>query len=190
MNSTGRGGAWEHWYHLTCHTYGTWLPGDDRGFRTRHGRLHVDGDYKRRLPRGEHAGLHRHAKSIMRRDPVFLDWEQRTRAVAEVVRSLAKWRVPLAVLSIDRIHLHALVQVVDGDPRHWLGLAKKECSAYLRRDGLGVAGGLWAAACGVTPIADRDHYGRAVPYIADHAKRGAVVYLDGLPGVDPADLLI
>jgi hypothetical protein len=188
MNPTGAGGAWEHWYHLTCHTYGTWLPGDDRGFRTRQHGLHVDGDYKRPPPRGKYAGLHRHAKASMSRPAVYLDEEQQARAVAEVVASLRKWRVPLVVLSIDRSHLHAIIQAVDGDPRHWLGLAKKECSAYMRRDGLAPAGGLWAAACGVKPIADRDHYHRAVAYVADHAEQGAVVHLDGLPGFDPEDL--
>lgn len=37
---------WNDWYHIMCHTYGTWLPGDPRGFRTRHHREHVEGDYK------------------------------------------------------------------------------------------------------------------------------------------------
>jgi hypothetical protein len=182
--------AWERWYHLTTHTYGTWLPGDDRGFRTRHHRLHVDGDYKRPPPPGRYAGLHRHSQSIMTRPPVLLNPEQRARAVAELVRSFDKWRVPVDTLSLDRVHLHVLVQVADADPRHWLGLAKKECSAYLRQAGLAPAGGLWAAACGVTPIADRPHYARAAKYIADHADQGALIYQDGLPGFDPIALLI
>jgi hypothetical protein len=29
------------------HTYGTWLPGDPKGFRTRHHREHIEGDYKK-----------------------------------------------------------------------------------------------------------------------------------------------
>ena len=125
-----------------------------------------------------------------KRDPVHLTVEQRTRAVAEIVRSLAKWRVPLAALLIDAVHKHALVQVADGDPRHWMGLAKKESSAYMRRDGLAPPGGLWAVRCGVTPIADDLHYVNVVKYIADHAEQGAVVHLDGLPGFDTNDLLV
>ena len=34
------------WYHVVLSTYGSWLYGDKRGFRTRHHREHVDGDYK------------------------------------------------------------------------------------------------------------------------------------------------
>ena len=40
--------AWNHWYHCTAHTYGTWLRGDPRGWRARHHREHVDGDYRNR----------------------------------------------------------------------------------------------------------------------------------------------
>ena len=36
---------WNDWYHVMCHTYGTWLPGDPKGFRTRHHREQVEGDY-------------------------------------------------------------------------------------------------------------------------------------------------
>ena len=38
------------WYHCVSTTYGAWLYGDARGFRTRHHRRHVDGDYKHRPP--------------------------------------------------------------------------------------------------------------------------------------------
>ena len=37
---------WNDWYHCTTHTYGSWLRGDRRGWRARHHREHVQGDYK------------------------------------------------------------------------------------------------------------------------------------------------
>jgi hypothetical protein len=43
------------WYHSITSTYGAWLYGDERGFRTRHHREHVDGDYKSPPPRGLYA---------------------------------------------------------------------------------------------------------------------------------------
>ena len=52
------------------------------------------------------------------------------------------------------------------------------------------SGGLWAVRCGVTPIADAEHYANVVKYIADHVEQGAVVHLDGLPGVDPDELAV
>lgn len=34
------------WHHIILTTYGSWLPGDLRGFRTRDHREHVEGDYR------------------------------------------------------------------------------------------------------------------------------------------------
>ena len=44
------------WFHIVLTTYGSWLYGDERGFRTRGHREHVEGDYKRPPT----AGLYRH----------------------------------------------------------------------------------------------------------------------------------
>jgi hypothetical protein len=40
------------WYHIMLTTSGDWLYGDARGFRTRHHREHVEGDYKNPPPPG------------------------------------------------------------------------------------------------------------------------------------------
>jgi hypothetical protein len=50
------------WYHVTINTYGTWLPGDPRGFHSRGHRVHSSGDYREPPPEREHAGLHRWSK--------------------------------------------------------------------------------------------------------------------------------
>ncbi len=39
--------AWRNWYHVSCNTYGTWLPGDPRGWRERKHKKHVDGEQVR-----------------------------------------------------------------------------------------------------------------------------------------------
>ena len=41
---------WNFWYHVGSNTKGTWLTGDPRGFRSRHHREHVEGDYRRLSP--------------------------------------------------------------------------------------------------------------------------------------------
>ena len=68
---------WDDWYHVMGHTYGTWLPGDPKGFRTRDHREHVEGDYRNPPPKGMYDGLHEAAKRAMKREPVFLNREQR-----------------------------------------------------------------------------------------------------------------
>ena len=70
---------WNDWYHFMGHTYGTWLPGDPKGFRTRHHREHVEGDYKHPPPKGKYDARWERAKRLMKRDPVYLDEQQRER---------------------------------------------------------------------------------------------------------------
>jgi len=175
---------WNQWFHVMGHTYGTWLPGDPKGFRTRHHREHIEGDYKNPPPSGKYDARWKRAKSLMKRDPVYLNPDQRRRAVEEFVRSFAKWHVDLRILSIDRIHLHALAQFLHGDPHHFVGLAKKECSAYMKRDGLSRDGGLWAVRCKCLPIHDLAHFDNVIDYIRDHQFAGAVVFEP--PSASPA----
>lgn len=189
---------WNDWYHIMCHTYGTWLPGDGRGFRTRHHREHVDGDYKSPPPAGKFDALHRHAQARMKRDEVRLNLQQRQRAVEEIVRSFNKWHIELKILAITEIHLHALARVLDRNPRHYMGLAKKECSAYMKRAGLAPPGGLWAVRCDCKPIVDQRHFDNAEGYIVDHESQGGVIYppreaspsIDAMAGFDPDSLLL
>jgi hypothetical protein len=176
---------WNDLYHIMCHTYGTWLPGDPKGFRTRHHRRHVDGDYKSPPPAGKFDRLHQASQDLMKRDAVHLDPAQRKRAVEEIVKSFAKWKIELKTLAIDEIHLHALARVLDHNPRHHMGLAKKECSAYMKRDGLAPQGGLWAVRCECVPIVDNRHFENVDGYIRDHEADGAVVWPALAPTADP-----
>lgn len=167
---------WNDWYHVMCHTYGTWLPGDPRGFRTRHHREHVEGDYKNPPPPGRYVARHTHAKRLMKRDPVYLTIEQRRRAVDHVIASLQKWNIETIILAIDRVHLHLLARFPDHNPRHWTGLAKKESSAYMKRERLAPDGGLWATRCKCEPIKDRGHQVNTARYLLRHVRQGAAIW--------------
>ncbi len=166
---------WNDWYHCMCHTYGTWLPGDPKGFRTRHHREHVEGDYKKPPPKGTYDALHERAKRLMKREPVLLIPRQQDRALEEIVISLLRRDIKLRVVSLDRIHLHIVARFADHNPRHWVGLAKKESSAYCFRVNLAPVGGLWGTRCQCKPIRDAAHLENATRYVGDHGKRGAAV---------------
>src|SRR5689334_1278780 len=157
-------------------TYGTWLPGNPKGFRTRHHREHVDGDYKAPPPEGRYDERLQKSKDLMKRPPVYLTPRQRTRAVEEFVRSLQKRHIELIAVSIDRVHFHVLARFPDHNPRHWIGIAKKESSHYLKQEGLAPVGGLWATRFEVVPIENRGHQLWTVPYILKHAKKGAATW--------------
>ena len=164
---------WNDWYHVMGHTYGTWLPGDPKGFRTRHHREHVDGDYKNPPPKGKYDKRFERAKRNMRREPVYLTPKQRRRAVMIMGESLRKRNIDVVVISIDRIHQHILARFPDHNPRKWVGIAKKESSAYMKREGLAPVGGLWAVRCACKPVIDRDHQINVVHYLHKHVEQGA-----------------
>lgn len=167
---------WADWYHCMGNTYGTWLPGDPRGFRTRWHREHVEGDYRNPPPTGKYSQRLEDSKNLMSREPVLLSQEQRRRAVVELVKSLEKWKIELRILSVDRVHLHCLARFPDHNPRHFLGLAKKESSAYMKLDGLAPHGGLWGTKCECIPVSNRGHFATVEDYIADHERKGAVLW--------------
>src|SRR5438552_12948450 len=104
---------WNHWYHLTAHTYGSWLRGDPRGCRARHHREHVDGDYKHPPAPGKYAALYEYSKSLMKRDPVKIEFELRQFVLDKVIERFQEFRIECPVASLDAIHLHALVRCPD-----------------------------------------------------------------------------
>src|SRR5271170_52478 len=63
---------WRCWYHCMCNTYGTWVRGDSRGWRERHHRKHVDGDYKHPPKEGTFEELGARSRELMSRDPIRL----------------------------------------------------------------------------------------------------------------------
>jgi hypothetical protein len=159
-------------------TYGTWLRGDPRGWRSRHHREHVEGDYRNPPPAGKYDALFEWSKKLMNRDPVHIREELRGLIVSESVARLRRGGIEVIVVSFDDHHLHALLRARDHNPRHWVGLAKKHTSLLLRQLGLSPnpTGGIWAKRCKAKPVGDRAHQLNATRYILDHEKRGAAVW--------------
>jgi hypothetical protein len=113
----------------------------------------------------------------MTRDPVYLEPPQRRIAVDAFVESLLKRAIPVRIGAIDRIHFHILAAFADHNPRHWIGIAKKESSHALKVAGIGVEGGIWAVRCKCLPISGAAHADRAFGYIHDHEAKGAAIVI-------------
>jgi hypothetical protein len=168
---------WNNWYHCTLHTYGTWLRGDPRGWRSRHHREHVAGDYKNPPSKGKYDALFAYSKSLMKRDPVRIERELREFVLDALIDKLLEHQIPVAIGSLDGIHGHLLMQCRDHQPRHWLGLAKKNASHLVRQLNPLEPGGLWGKGSHPEPVADEAHYHNTFDYIRDHGKCGAVVVI-------------
>lgn len=178
------GDAYNHWFHCTCQTYGAWLMGDPRGFRTRHHRMHVEGDYKNPPPKGTWDEVHKRSRELMTRRPVVLSKPQREIVIESVVVSLQKRRVEVLAVAMDRIHLHLLARFPNYDARDLLGIAKRESWNALRLRGHPFDGGIWGKRSRNLPIHDRSHQVEAFWYILRHKFRSAEVWC-----YDPTKLL-
>ncbi len=163
--------AWRGWYHVTTNTYGTWLPGDPRGWRERGHRRHVDGDYRNPPPPGTGEARHRRSRELLKQPPVRLDRDERPVAGRALVEMLAHQQVEVLALSVGAVHVHALARFADGKVGPRVGRAKKH--AYHRLSEAGRRGKVWERSCGVKPIADRAHQLRVYRYILDHGQQGA-----------------
>lgn len=167
---------WNDWYHITLQTYGSWSRGDPRGWRARHHREHVQGDYKHPPPKGKYDGLFEYSKSLMKRDPVKIERELRQFVLDAIIDKLLSNHIATAVGSLEGIHCHLLCQCADHNPRHWVGLAKENASHLVRQLELLPLGGLWGKRSHPEPIEDAEHYENSLDYIRRHAARTAVVW--------------
>ena len=182
--------AWNNWLHCTGSTYGTWLRGDPRGWRSRDHREHVDGDHKQPPPKGKYDELHEQSKQLMKRARVVLNPEQRGIACRVMVEALLYHKVEVLSFCVGAKHWQGLVRfhapgtilTKDRLARHLMGIAKKRSARYLSDAQLVDRGGVWAKRCRPMPINDRAHQVRVFGYIRDHRKKGAAVW-----SLDPKD---
>ncbi len=124
---------WNDWYHVTVSTYGAWLPGDPRGWRSRHHREHIDGDYKNPPLPGKYNNLHRAATKSMKRQPIVLPAEIRATVMKTLRDALQHYGVTVAIIAVAGKHAHVLAQFGENIPA--TGVAGL-CDAHQRNDGL------------------------------------------------------
>jgi len=195
--------AWNGWYHCMSNTYGTWLPGDPRGFRTRKHCEHVEGDYKNPPPVGKYDDRHERAKQSLNREPVILSPDARRVCVDAMVYAWVEVHgVEVLVVSVSAMHMHVLERLGrvppkpisaqkpapsrgglrERDPaRYYMAIAKERSAKALSAAELVTPGGVWAKRGKIVPIKDRSHQLNVYRYILEHQDEGAVVwsYRDG-----------
>src|SRR5205085_4534152 len=144
------------WFHVTCHTYGAWLYGDGRGFRTRHHREHVEGDYKNPPPAGKYDAKRRRSMESLKQSPVVLSPAWRPVIGAAVRDRLQDQGAFVLCLSQGGQHLHLLAKLPLGvDARIWMGLAKKHSAFEAKSQGW--QGKLWGKRGKEVRVRDRAH---------------------------------
>lgn len=162
------------WFHVTLHTYGTWLYGDPRGYRTRHHREHVEGDYRNPPPAGAHAAEYERSKRLLKQTPVQLSNSWRAVLGPALRDALLERSVEVIALALSSTHGHLQIRLPRREVREAIGLAKKHAWFVARDHGWTTR--LWGKRCHYEPIRSRDHQVRAFHYICRHAEEGAWVW--------------
>lgn len=180
------------------------MRGDPRGWRARHHREHVEGDYRNPPPPGEYDELHERSCRLMKRDPVFLDPTHRRIACAAMGETLTYHGAELIDLSVGKTHFHLLARFValgtdvarpgveiPGLPpdrecdahdlhkriaRHYVGIAKKRSARLLTDCGRLPRGGVWGIRSAICMVHNRSHQLQVVRYIQSHAQDGAALW--------------
>ena len=162
------------WRHVIVNTKGSWLHGDQRGFRSRDHRIHSSGDYKHPPPAGEHAALHRHEKRNCPK-PVDFSHNLRERIVVAFRDTLREQGFRVLVVSCSETHLHALAELPRSrsETKGIVGEAKRIASRSVKRE---MPGSVWSAGGTFKPCNSRSHQRRAFKYIRDRQEEGAFVW--------------
>ena len=169
----------KRWRHVTISTYGSWLPGDPRGWRSKKHRRHSNGDYKSPPPRGEHAGLHDYSKAIGGK-PVVIPKQLRPVVGRKILQKLIKLDHRILAMSVAGMHVHMLVEL----PCHLkavrkeIGLCKSASSHAIRRE---LPGRVWAVDGDFEPVDSPQHERRVYRYILDQAGAWIWCWRDPVP---------
>ncbi|MEM6506342.1 MAG: hypothetical protein AAGC44_09070 [Planctomycetota bacterium] len=164
----------KRWFHVTVGTYGSWLPGDPRGFRSKGHKIHSSGDHKRSPPAGEHEGLHTYSKKIAH-VMVVLPAELREAVGRGFVQVLIGRGHRVLAVSVSGMHLHALAELPGDRPgvKAEIGYAKKGGSRAISKQ---LPGRVWARDCGLKLIRDEAHHLNTFSYVERHVEEGAFVW--------------
>lgn len=152
------------WRHIIINTRNTWLHGDDRGFRSRGHRIHSSGDYKRRPPEGEHAGLYRYHDERSGEE-VTLPKDVRPtvgRAILAALRDMHHTNV--LCVAVGKVHAHVLVRLPNdyGLVKRVAGRCKHHASGMISGS---VPGAVWAEGGTFKMIKDEGHHRNTYGYI-------------------------
>jgi len=159
------------WRHLILTTYGAWLYGDARGFRTRHHREHVDGDYKNPPLPETYSEKENRSRRLLKQPAVVLPPARRELVGRALHRELTRLGAWVLIVAVVGSHVHVLAKLAPGKARDFAGRAKREATSALRA--VGWSGRVWGVRSRAVAIRDRAHQVNVYRYIAAHEAEGA-----------------
>lgn len=169
------------WWLVTWSTYGSWLPGDPRGFQTWRGKEHVPPPKRYAKPGEEtykpkaYADKYQAAKAVTDK-PVKLSPTFRQISLEAVVKEIDKLPVVAAVLAIAVEHSHVLAKFGALDFRPTVGFLKGAATKALHASGFKPQDP-WSKGCHMKSKSEGKEFQIAFDYVRNHINEGAVVYV-------------
>jgi hypothetical protein len=170
------------WWLVTWTTYGSWLPGDPRGFRTwrakerisppRRFAAHADDVYDP----AKYAN--RYSLAIEQCGTgVRLDSNHRQVAMHAIIGDLTALTLPGAVIAIADSHVHLVAQFGGLPIRPTVGRLKSVATRAMKdADSNFDPKRSWTKGCHMESLNDEASLDAACRYVAGHVSQGAVVY--------------
>jgi REP element-mobilizing transposase RayT len=167
------------WWRVDIGTYRSWLPGDERGFRSHDHGIHSSGDYKHPPPEEEHEGLREYHEAESQ-DSIRIPRDLRlvvATVIAEVL-VVAEFRVVVVSCADKHAHIVAELPTDLKDFNRLIGRAKAKSSLAIRKR---LPGRVWAHDDKHDMLRNRAYQVNAIKYVRDKQGAGAAVWcLDGL----------
>ena len=162
------------WFHATVTTYGAWLPGDPRGFRTRDHREHIEGDYKA-PPTVDYSRRQSRSQALMAQPAVTLAASHRLLVTDTFLRTLDYYGLDAACIATAGRHVHVLCKLPGRTGRRVVAGMKRETTNRLKAHGH--HGKVWANRSRIEPIRDCRHWSNTMGYIIRHEMRGGALWV-------------
>jgi REP element-mobilizing transposase RayT len=160
---------------ITWTTYGHWLPGDPRGFRTRGAKEFVPPP--QRYANGEsyepdkYRRLYEHCLSKIK-PPIYLN-EQQKQIAADAITEVCSKFVSEAVIAVTKNHAHAFVDLPSNVTVEYF-CARAKAVSSLKLSNYGLKGRVWARKYHAKRISD-EHIDEVRRYVHSHNDQNAVV---------------
>jgi REP element-mobilizing transposase RayT len=152
------------WRHVIVSTYRSWLPGDQRGFRSRKHKIHSSGDYKEPPPLEEHAGLRSfHAKGGSK---VVIPSDLKELIGRQILAKSEKLELRVNAASVSPTHSHWLLELPEDrkEAKRLIGEIKAIAGQAVRKL---IPCGIWARGAKLVAVETPRHQKNVYRYILD-----------------------
>lgn len=168
------------WWLVSWTTYGTWLPGDKRGYCTRRGKIYVPPPKRYAKPgeaaynAAEHESIREFAESISD-DAVYFSPAEKEIAFDALIEEIDEIANIPAINCVGRWHVHWLCYFGTLKIKPTVARIKAAATRELNQNGF-QGKHPWTKGCNIKSKATRRECRAAYKYIADHEQQGCLIH--------------